>query len=1395
MPNSNLRTCGPGASARLKFFTAWLAAAGFLATPASATDTGTWASVQPILARNVSILNSPPTQTPGVNVTGNNLNIPDGPFMGNGGVTAAIGGTAASQTYTITTTDFWNASAPKVVGSVTINTPGFDAGASYQQAQDPGLAQVRSSFSEGIQQVQIRSLVAATSNLLLIQITNSGSATISGISIVTQAGSVGTNDSLPVTSGVQSLTGYVTRTTAVSGNPWVASVALATRVVDAASVTTSVVSGSAVESSFSVPSNTTVNIVVGVGGGHNSTTYLNDALNLANSQTDSSISTLYSAHLAWWQTFWLAGATVDLGGGPVEQYWYTSLYLLACSNRTGQEMPGMQAIQTEDDPLWGGTWTADYNIENTYLGVFSANHPELAAPYDAALNQYLSTAYSNAGNSSGSDGAFSEVAFGPGGQNQLDTTWGMNGDAAWLATVLVNQWNYTRNSTWASQTAYLWLLATAHWWDQHLVYENGYYNDINSAQNEGSSYSLNAMGDLSNLRALYAALIDMNESGAVTSAASDLALWKTELAGLAPLPTFTYNGHTDFKSTQDAPGFYGGDANPVNGAVWSPVLGLGSSATTLLTLQNTIYDLGDNASIWYQGNSFGWIYPAAARAGLPDIFSRLQASVAGRLGEPALMRANGTVSQNGGGAETAGSIETVNGMLLSSYDGTLRLFPAWPLARNASFSNMAAVGGFTVSSAVSGGIIQPTTIVSAVGRPLTVAQPWPGATITITDTASTANQVTGSTATVTASTIAGHSYSLTFGGANPPAPDLALLGAPIVSSDIGNTDWWAGYANDGQTTSQASTLGWSSSSKLTGDHTEYYELDLGTSMPFNEVDLWPRSDAGNAGQGFPSSYNVAVSNDGASWTVVATGSVSSAPTAHVVVALAAQNARYVRINGLHLTANANDSGAYRMQFAEVGIFNRATAAPSFSITPAAASLNVAQNASSSLAITITPLNGFTGTVSISSAGLPANVTGVFSASSSTSVTLTVTASASATPGQYPITLTGTSAGLTATASFSLNLTASTSAGGGSGSSTAAMRFVPVAPLRVVDTRNATGAFGGPSISAGTTRSFVIPTADSAIPSGALAYSLNVTVVPSGTLSSLTVYPTGATAPSFPLLSSDGRVKAQAAIVLAGTGGAITVAASNTTNVIIDVNGYFVPASNSAGLTFYPITPARLFDTRNGSALAAGQVQTFAIQSMAGIPATAQAYSLNLTVVPTGTLGDIIAWPAGQAQPATSTLNTATNVTANAAIVGAGTSGSISVVSTGPTNLLIDINGYWAPPGTGGLSLYPVTPVRLYNSGATDVSGAVTLPAPASSTGIPATAQALLLDATVTPPAAFGHLILWPGATPMPNVSTLNANDGSVTSNTAVVGTTTGSINFFALNPTVLTLDAYGYFAP
>jgi hypothetical protein len=201
-----------------------------------------------------------------------------------------------------------------------------------------------------------------------------------------------------------------------------------------------------------------------------------------------------------------------------------------------------------------------------------------------------------------------------------------------------------------------------------------------------------------------------------------------------------------------------------------------------------------------------------------------------------------------------------------------------------------------------------------------------------------------------------------------------------------------------------------------------------------------------------------------------------------------------------------------------------------------------------------------------------------------------------------------------------------------------------------------------------------------------------------------------------------------------------------------------------------------------------------------IPATARAYSLNFTAVPRGPLGFLTTWATGQPQPFASSLNALTGaLTANAAIVPAGTAGSIDIYASDTTDLVIDVNGYFAPVATGGLSLYNVAPCRVLDTrtaGPVPLSGTTSLNVPNAGCGIPVSAQAFVFSAVVVPPAPLGFLTLWPQAQAQPLVSTLNAADGAITSNLAIVPAAVGgNISAYPSSPTHLLLDLFGYLAP
>src|SRR6202789_2811485 len=352
--------------------------------------------------------------------------------------------------------------------------------------------------------------------------------------------------------------------------------------------------------------------------------------------------------------------------------------------------------------------------------------------------------------------------------------------------------------------------------------------------------------------------------------------------------------------------------------------------------------------------------------------------------------------------------------------------------------------------------------------------------------------------------------------------------------------------------------------------------------------------------------------------------------------------------------------------------------------------------------------------------------------------------------------------------------------------TTPLQYTPLqTPCRAVDTR----VTGGP-IAAGTSQSFNPAGGACIIPSqgsGPIAYAMNVTVVPHGTFGHLTVWPTGHPQPIVSTLNSpDGRIKANAAIVAGGNGGEISVYASDTTDLVLDVSGYFNAVTTAD--VYVPITPCRIVDTRvnNGTSfgapsLVAGQQRTFEIaNSTCNLPAAALAnggaVSLNVTTVPIADhpVSYVTVWGTSETEPQTpiiSTMNVPTGtVVANAALVSINpsTSESVSVYATDNTDIILDLTGYFAPASLApsGLSLYTLPPCRVLDTRPTsgEFQGELTVPfTSGNNCSIPTNPQAYVVNTKVVPSGSLGFLNVWPDATQQPLGSTLSAEDGFVTS--------------------------------
>ncbi len=207
------------------------------------------------------------------------------------------------------------------------------------------------------------------------------------------------------------------------------------------------------------------------------------------------------------------------------------------------------------------------------------------------------------------------------------------------------------------------------------------------------------------------------------------------------------------------------------------------------------------------------------------------------------------------------------------------------------------------------------------------------------------------------------------------------------------------------------------------------------------------------------------------------------------------------------------------------------------------------------------------------------------------------------------------------------------------------------------------------------------------PTGISAAVVQLTVTNTTGPGYLTAYPTGSTPPTASNVNwASGQTTSNRAVVTVGSNGKISLFANSTTDVIVDVVGYFSDTTTaaSAGALFTPVTPGRLIDTRNGPGpLGAGASQSVQVTGHAGIPAEINgnptAAVINLTDASATANSFLTVTPTTLTPPATtSDLNFAPNeIRANTNIATLSATGALSVYNlTGNTNFIIDTTGYF-----------------------------------------------------------------------------------------------------------------------
>jgi hypothetical protein len=356
------------------------------------------------------------------------------------------------------------------------------------------------------------------------------------------------------------------------------------------------------------------------------------------------------------------------------------------------------------------------------------------------------------------------------------------------------------------------------------------------------------------------------------------------------------------------------------------------------------------------------------------------------------------------------------------------------------------------------------------------------------------------------------------------------------------------------------------------------------------------------------------------------------------------------------------------------------------------------------------------------------------------------------------------------------------------------RYVPVTPFRLLDTRTT----GGPLV-AGADRSVPVASVGD-IPPDATDVAVSVTVTQPTASSFVAAYPDGQYGGSSTANFASGQTVTVLAVVPIRNGRIALRLGGGSAHVVLDAVGYHRGVALVTSSGHVPLPPARIFDSRLSSPVTPASPRTVPIAGLAGVPASAQAVVVNVTVVQPTAAGWLAVSPTGDSVPTTVSFGAGRTV-ASLAVVPLSFTGSLTLrVSGGSAQVLLDLAGY-VPAATdtdGRLADYLTSgPTRLLDTrtgtGTPVTAGHDLRVQVAGRAGVPVGATAVLLSATATHPTASGFLSVYPtgGAA---GTSTLNYATGQTVANAALVQLAAdGSVSLrVATGSSHVILDVAGY---
>jgi len=473
---------------------------------------------------------------------------------------------------------------------------------------------------------------------------------------------------------------------------------------------------------------------------------------------------LRSDHISDWQSFW-EKSWITIDDKQLQDLWYNYLYLFNSATRSGAIAPGLYSPWiVNDKSAWRGSYTTDYNFQQTYDAALSSNHAELMNAYFSTIERALPNAREIAGIIYKKKGLiFPHEMFPIEAKGKpINEKSYYRLETLYLLKNFWEYYEYTQDIEFLRDRCYPLLSECAESIINIFISDegNGRYSVPNykSLEHPKSPHAKNGTPELGFIQYILKASV---RGAKILGKDSDkMAEWQKILNGLPPYPTGRNQiGKIYLDCELDDDNWNAAPPVALKYKGWRPSKLEGNTGAWMYyNLPNSLMHVWPGEQIdmdspddqlltairtWMTiklegSNNLVSHHVIASRLGI-NSYNEFKQDLAFRaLPNGFITTKVNKVSSEfdydwgyfrfwsyGLFLENCGLPLVINEMMLQSHNNTIKLFPTLNVYRKAEFHHLRARGGFLVSAKVDRGFVESAEIEATVDRECRVRLPWP----------------------------------------------------------------------------------------------------------------------------------------------------------------------------------------------------------------------------------------------------------------------------------------------------------------------------------------------------------------------------------------------------------------------------------------------------------------------------------------------------------------------------------------------------------------------------------------------------------------------------------------------------------------------------------------------